>query len=916
MNRARPDAPFSVNFTQRVGLNSPAGQRNRRRRLGEGQATAPVRPGEFHSGGEATMKLMWVLGPARAAGRGGKSGGRGVRHGASGLFILALLGALMFAAAPPAPARAADSFVAVKGHRFYIGRKPHYFVGTNYWYGGLLGLEKDRRKGAERLRRELDFLRANGVTNLRLMAGAEGSGMINGVVRVGPPLQPRQGEFDERVLDGLDLVLAEMGKRGMKAVVFFSNNWEWSGGFQQYLSWNGLVPDGLRTRKLTWDEQRDVVSRFYACEPCKQSYNKQVNLILGRVNKYSRKRYTEDPAIMAWELANEPRPMRPAAADAYRRWVADTAAMIKAKDRNHLVTIGHEGYMGTDDMKLFEQIHADANVDYLTIHIWPKNWGWFKGHEIAEGFADVFEKTSRYIEEHLRVAEKLDKPLVVEEFGLPRDGHSFEVNAPTTLRDALYGRIFSVLEQHAASGGHVAGANFWAFGGEARPVKGQTFWKEGDDYMGDPPMEEQGLNTVFDSDLSTWALISGVSKSLERSRNRPFKPSPAPRSPAGRAPAPVVFKGDGDRRHMMGQLGIRALWPGADPSEPPTCDGADAYSYPLLEPRVAKNGLRVTTPARWAHIAKGRGYASIVSVADSPRGRRAARGRQPSPTTPSAEGPRPLGRGGEVKPNRDSADSGSANQSASGQEPAADRPVARADRNSMLAHAELLEKRKKGRIDVYFLGDSITRRWGTSDEQHKALLANWRRNFYGWNAANFGWGGDTTQNILWRLHNGELDNVNPKVIVLMAGTNNVGDKSPQGPNDPRIAGVARGIRAILDVCRRKAPRATVVLMGITPRNDNMAVMPVVNRINERIAKFADGKRIRYVNINDRLAGGEGRLYEGMAERDGLHLDVKGYQVWADALKPIFSELLGPPAKEDHAPPPTGDPSARTRPASP
>lgn len=424
-------------------------------------------------------------------------------------------------AAPPAAwASGKDSFVVVKGHRFYVGGKPYYYVGANYWYGSLLGLEKDRRRGVERLRRELDFLKAHGVTNLRLLGGAEGSGLINGVKRVGPPLQPRRGEFDESVLDGLDLVLSEMGKRGMKAVVFFSNNWEWSGGFQQYLTWSGQVPDELKTRKLTWDEQRDVVSKFYACGPCKESYNRQVNLILDRVNRYSKRKYTEDPAVMAWELANEPRPMRPSAAEAYRRWVADVAAMIKAKAKKQLVTVGHEGRMGTEEMKLFEEIHADPNVDYLTIHIWPKNWGWFKGHEVEAGFAGVVEKTLAYIEEHLRVAERLNKPLVIEEFGLPRDGHSFEVSAPTTLRDTLYGRVFSVLEKSAAAGGPAAGANFWAFGGTARPVKGQTFWKEGDDYMGDPPMEEQGLNTVFDSDRSTWRVIKSFGKSLEKVAKR------------------------------------------------------------------------------------------------------------------------------------------------------------------------------------------------------------------------------------------------------------------------------------------------------------------------------------------------------------------------------------------------------------
>ena len=247
---------------------------------------------------------------------------------------------------------------------------------------------------------------------------------------------------------------------------------------------------------------------------------------------------------------------------------------------------------------------------------------------------------------------------------------------------------------------------------------------------------------------------------------------------------------------------------------------------------------------------------------------------------------------------------------------AADEPAARADRNSMLAHSELLEKAKQGRIDVYFEGDSITRRWGTSDEQYKHFLRNWQENFFGWNAANFGWGGDKTQNILWRLNSGELDNVKPKIIVLLAGTNNVGNNSPQGSDDPRndlrVGDTTRGIKAILDVCSRKAPGATIVLMGIFPRNDNMLVMPIINEINRRIAKLADGKKIRYLNINDKLADNDGRLLEGMVIKDGLHLDLKGYQVWADALKPVFTELLGPPAKEDHAPPPTGDPGVKNR----
>ncbi len=430
-------------------------------------------------------------------------------------YLLTAVLALIFIGLPLSISSSAQSsFVTVKNHQFYADGKPYYFIGTNYWYGGLLGLEKDKQKGVERLRKELDFVKANGVTNLRVMAGAEGAGMINGVMRVAPPLQPEPGKFDESVLDGLDLLLAEMGKRDLKAVIFLSNNWEWSGGFQQYLIWNKQVPGDRKTRKLTWDEQRDIVSQFYGCAPCKENYNKQVNLILNRTNKYTGKKYTEDKAVMAWELANEPRPMRSFANTDYKKWIADVAAMIKAKDKNHLVTIGHEGRMGTEDLKLFEDINADVNLDYLTIHVWAKNWGWFEGDKVAEGFPNVVEKAVAYIDLHLPVAERLNKPLIIEEFGLPRDKQSFDINSPTSLRDKYYDKVFSILAGSAKTDGYLAGAAFWAFGGTSRPIKNQVFWKKGDDYMGDPPMEEQGLNTVFDSDKSTWTVINSYSKSL------------------------------------------------------------------------------------------------------------------------------------------------------------------------------------------------------------------------------------------------------------------------------------------------------------------------------------------------------------------------------------------------------------------
>jgi lysophospholipase L1-like esterase len=244
------------------------------------------------------------------------------------------------------------------------------------------------------------------------------------------------------------------------------------------------------------------------------------------------------------------------------------------------------------------------------------------------------------------------------------------------------------------------------------------------------------------------------------------------------------------------------------------------------------------------------------------------------------------------------------------QQDTAVREVPRTDQNSLIAHAELKEKAKKGGIDIYFEGDSITRRWGATD--YPELLDNWNKNFFGWNAADFAWGGDTTRNILWRLNDGELDGVHPKVIVLQAGTNDLGyGFIPEGGRS-KIQSVTDGIATILKVMQEIAPEATIILTGIFPRNDNMSVIPTIREINRSLEKLADGKKIRYLNINDKLADADGVLYEGMTNPDKLHLALKGYQVWADALKPIFRELLGPPAKKDHAPPPTGDPSARKR----
>lgn len=406
----------------------------------------------------------------------------------------------------------AQKFVAIENGQFMVRNKVYYFTGANYWYAFYLGLEKDCAKGIGRLRKELDFLKSQNIQNIRVLAGVEGSGKLNGANRVEPAYQYEAGKFNDGNLNGLDILMDEAGKRDMKVILFLSNNWEWSGGWLQYLIWNGKIDKIRSAEKLNWDDQRDFTAKFYTCEECKNQYFEQVRKIITRRNSVNGKKYTKDKTLMAWEIANEPRPMRPASNEDYKKFIAESAAFIKSLDKNHLVTTGSEGEQGTEDMNLYKENHADKNIDYLTIHIWPKNWEWFRNDAMDKDFESVKKKTSEYIQAHIKIADELKKPLVLEEFGFPRDGHSFDIMSTTILRDRYYENVLELWNESKNQNGSFAGCSFWAFNGIARPIPGQVFWKKGDDYMGDPPMEEQGLNGIFISDRSTWEIIRKYSK--------------------------------------------------------------------------------------------------------------------------------------------------------------------------------------------------------------------------------------------------------------------------------------------------------------------------------------------------------------------------------------------------------------------
>ncbi len=403
---------------------------------------------------------------------------------------------------------AQDNFVKRDNAGFTLKGKPYNFIGANYWYGGLLALKGD--KGKDRVKKELNFLKKKGVTNLRIMVGAEGEVDYKYRVANSDALQPQKGVFRDSILYGLDYLLNEMAKRNMKAVLHFTNTWDWSGGLGQYLEWNGYTPQPhSKTENYNWDQYKDYITQFYNCQPCKNDVDKYIKYVLDHTNTVNGVKYTDDPIIMAWQIINEPRTMRPVNNNAFLDWIKHVAALVKSIDPNHLLSTGSEGDIAYDmDMEVFKTMHADPNIDYINIHMWPNNWGWFKDTAMNASMDNIIKNAERHVETHVVVAKELNKPLVIEEFGMPRDLKSFSPKSTTHNRDAFYKKVFSLQLKYPI----LVGSNFWSFGGLARPIEGQVFWKEGDDYMGDPGGEEQGLNSVFTSDKSTWKIIKQFAK--------------------------------------------------------------------------------------------------------------------------------------------------------------------------------------------------------------------------------------------------------------------------------------------------------------------------------------------------------------------------------------------------------------------
>ena len=401
--------------------------------------------------------------------------------------------------------------VTVKDGHFDDGGKPVYYIGTNFWYGAILASDGEGSDKA-RLEKELDSLKAMGITNLRVLVGGDGPDGVP--TRIEPTLQKEPGVYNEDIFHGLDNLLVEMGKRGMKAVLYINNSWEWSGGYGMYLEWAGQGKAIIPSIEGYWPFMQQMAG-FATCSEAQELFFNHLRNVVSRVNSITGKPYSEDSAIFSWQIGNEPRCFSsdPEVQDAFVQWVSEAASIIKSIDPNHMVSTGSEGSWGCEnDIDLYRRLHSSPDIDYLTMHIWPYNWSWVDGEHPQNGIETAEANTLQYIKEHVAVAEELSKPLVLEEFGFPRDDFSFGMSSPTTGRDRYFRTVFGEVVSSARSGGKFAGVNFWGWGGYGVPS--HENWQKGDDYTGDPAQEAQGLNSVFATDYSTVSVIREAAASL------------------------------------------------------------------------------------------------------------------------------------------------------------------------------------------------------------------------------------------------------------------------------------------------------------------------------------------------------------------------------------------------------------------
>jgi mannan endo-1,4-beta-mannosidase len=399
---------------------------------------------------------------------------------------------------PPVPHERLPGGLEVRGTRFYKDGAPFFVAGMNYWGASTLARDGDGA-GWDRVRRDLDALQGLGINVVRTIGATEGPDTEP--LRIVPSIQPREGYYDPSGVGGILRLAEELQRRGLHAIVMLNNFWPWSGGMAQYLAWagEGAIPYPPPIAGGTWESYAEFAGRFYGNRRASEAYEKMIRFLVPKLR--------DNPAIV-WELANEPRGMSNVAG--YRRWIDQTARLIKALAPGQLVTTGSEGETAWPEYAGLDVVldHRSPAIDFVTFHLWAQNWGWVHAESLAEDFPAALDRARRYVGDHVARAAVLGKPILFEEFGFPRDGGSFDPQAPTTLRDRYFEEMYELVLSLVPKT-PLAGILPWAWSGDARPPRPGDYWKAADALTGDPPHERQGWYGIYQEDSTVGIVRQG-----------------------------------------------------------------------------------------------------------------------------------------------------------------------------------------------------------------------------------------------------------------------------------------------------------------------------------------------------------------------------------------------------------------------
>ena len=411
-------------------------------------------------------------------------------------------------------AGARDGFVTVDGTKFMLDSRPFHYTGTNNYYLGI-----DPYRTQAEVDEVFEDAKKMGLSVIRTW------GFSDGYYTDGDPrLQTSPGVYNESLFEKLDYAVSKAGETGIKLIVPFVNNWDDYGGMNQYVDWSGTAS--------SHDD-------FYTDTACKTNYKNHISTLLNRTNTITGTQYKNDPAIMAWELANEPRCTSDTSGDTLDDWVAEMGDYVKDLDANHLLTTGMEGFydggsgwryngsQGTD----FVRNHDHDDIDYATYHIYSDYWGLNYNNSMA------------WVQEHTDDAHTtLGKPVVLGEYGKYRDGDGVS----TTTRDNFYEGFLDKMYDNEA-----AGSNFWILYHDTYP----DYDKFGVYY----PSDESTVSVLMDG-VADSMYLSAVSKStvsLTQGNIEYFTP------PAGWS-GELTYSKDTDAEGFIGEIELLGLLPEHD----------------------------------------------------------------------------------------------------------------------------------------------------------------------------------------------------------------------------------------------------------------------------------------------------------------------------------------------------------------